>query len=418
MIPEPLPIRRMDQIFDVISQGEVGPKDPRRLYVGLEDIQKGGGGFVSHLNPSESLSMHLRFESGDILFGKLRPELRKSISVDFSGYCSTDIIVLRPKDGIDSSFATHVASSDIVFRRAISTSAGMGMPRTKWSKLSDLEIYCPNEETQCYIGRILDDTGIAQSTTKQLIRKLEMMREGMLNDLLTYGVDDNGLLRSYETHEFVDSPLGPIPESWSIETMDTACSVITDGEHQTPPRTSEGVPLLSARNVHNSKLVLDKLDFISEDTYDQLCQRIRPSHGDVLISCSGTIGRVSVVPEGFPFHLVRSVAIVRPRAGIPPHYLEMALQGHKSQSQIGGLVGRTAQGNLFQGQISRIMIPVPTQVECERIVNSLSPINRRIGSESILLEKYQKLKYGLMSDLLTGRRRVPEPSPADMEVPA
>jgi len=83
-----------------------------------------------------------------------------------------------------------------------------------------------------------------------------------------------------------------------------------------------------------------------------------------------------------------------------------------------GLVGRTAQGNLFQGQISRIMIPVPPQMECERIVNSLIPLNRRIGSESMLLEKYQNIKIGLLNDLLTGRVRVTTPAPDGVEVAA
>jgi type I restriction enzyme, S subunit len=54
--------------------------------------------------------------------------------------------------------------------------------------------------------------------------------------------------------------LGELPDSWVAASVDQLCPVVTDGEHRTPPRTDEGVPLLSARNVLNGDVVLEPID--------------------------------------------------------------------------------------------------------------------------------------------------------------
>ena len=423
MIPEPLPIRRMDQIFDVISQGESGPKDPDRLYVGLEHIEKGGGRFVSHLNPSESLSMHLRFEPGDILFGKLRPKLRKSIAVDFSGYCSTDLIVLRPKDGIAPSFAHHLARSDIVFHHAISTSVGMGMPRTKWSQLSDLEVYCPNEETQCYIGGILDDSETVISTSKQLIGKLEMMQEGLLDDLLTYGIDEEGNLRSPETHDFVDSRIGSIPESWSVANLENFLSrPPKNGYSPVEGDGSSGIGMLGLGCLTASGFQPNQIKKAPE--WNDKFESALLSDGDLLMSRSNTralvglagiyrdIGTACIYPD--------TMMKLEANDRTSNQFLEYLLRCEQVRRRIQNLSRGTSgsmkkiNGNIVQNFLVAIP-PLPEQI---RITGRIQAIDCRINLEAIFLEKYRKIKLGLMNDLLTGRVRVPTPAPDSVEVAA
>jgi type I restriction enzyme, S subunit len=69
-------------------------KDPRLPYIGLEHMAQGKPFLIDTALSSASVSTNCVFEPGDILFGKLRPNLKKSIRVDFPGYCSTDILVL------------------------------------------------------------------------------------------------------------------------------------------------------------------------------------------------------------------------------------------------------------------------------------------------------------------------------------
>ena len=101
--------------------------------------------------------------------------------------------------------------------------------------------------------------------------------------------------------KFEKTKLGLLPKDWKMVTAEEISTRITDGEHITPPRTESGVYLLSARNVLNGKLSFEKVDYVSEETYDKISKRITIEEGDVLLSCSGTVGRSCVVPKGIKF---------------------------------------------------------------------------------------------------------------------
>ena len=68
---------------------------------------------------------------------------------------------------------------------------------------------------------------------------------------------------------------------------------------------------MSARNIQNGYLSLTKVDYIPEEEYQRIIKRCHPEYGDVLISCSGSVGRVSKVPKNLKFTMVRSVALVK-----------------------------------------------------------------------------------------------------------
>ena len=158
-----------------------------------------------------------------------------------------------------------------------------------------------------------------------------------------------------------------LPGGWIWASVDQLTSVITDGEHITPRRTSEGVLLLSARNVLNGRLALDDVDYVPEDEYERIAKRIAIQAGDVLLSCSGTVGRSCVVPAGLRFTLVRSAAVLRPVVMLAD-FMTYNLQSPLGQSQIDDRKTQTAQANLFQGKIRQLVFALPPLAEQARIV--------------------------------------------------
>ena len=78
-------------------------------------------------------------------------------------------------------------------------------------------------------------------------------------------------------------------KGWELKTFNELSYMITDGEHTTPRRTSEGIYLLSARNILNHSLQLEDVDYIDQEEYDRIAKRVIPQEGDILISCSGSV---------------------------------------------------------------------------------------------------------------------------------
>lgn len=148
---------------------------------------------------------------------------------------------------------------------------------------------------------------------------------------------------------------------WPEMTMLEVTEKVTDGEHITPLRTSNGIKLLSARNVKNGFIDLDEdVDFVGPEEFERIRQRCDPRQGDVLISCSGTVGRVTTVRITEPFTLVRSVAMVRPNTSIVnADYLEYYLRTEHAQRHINRSANKSSQANIFLGPIKKLPILVP-----------------------------------------------------------
>ena len=165
-----------------------------------------------------------------------------------------------------------------------------------------------------------------------------------------------------------------IPESWKWLRLDQIATVVTDGEHKTPRRVSKycGYYLLSARNVLNGRIQLSDVDYVDEEEFLSISKRCNPVRGDVLISCSGTIGRCTIVDDDNAYVMVRSAAMVR--ALIVPEYLMYCLQSAFLQEQMRKNAKQTAQANLFQAAIRNLVLPVPPLEEQKRIVEKLHKV--------------------------------------------
>lgn len=153
-------------------------------------------------------------------------------------------------------------------------------------------------------------------------------------------------------------------KDWDLKTFEEMSVLITDGEHSTPKRTKEGIYLLSARNILNHSLQLKDVDYINRDEYLRIAKRVVPKKGDILISCSGTIGRCCSVPDSLQLQMVRSVALIRFKEVINPIFAEYMITSDYLQEQINSSKTMSSQANLFQGKIRKLkgFLP-PTELQ-------------------------------------------------------
>lgn len=160
-----------------------------------------------------------------------------------------------------------------------------------------------------------------------------------------------------------------LPHGWQRIKCQDICSKITDGEHATPRRSESGFYLLSARNVTNDGIVLEDVDFVPLDEFERIRSRCDPNIGDILISCSGSVGRVALVDKDNTYSMVRSAAMIRPvPKGLSNAYLTMLLRSPYLQAQMRQRSKQSAQANLFLGAISNLVLVLPPEPEQHRIV--------------------------------------------------
>ena len=202
--------------------------------------------------------------------------------------------------------------------------------------------------------------------------------------------------------------IGLIPDEWKVQNLAEISKKITDGDHATPKRTAQGYYLLSARNIQNGKIDTRDVDYVGLSEFQRMKLRCNPEAGDILISCSGSIGRVAVVPAGLECVLVRSAALAKIDSRLADGiFIQFWLQGHTAQRQIASSVNQGAQPNLFLNHIERLACPQPPLHEQQAIAQALSDVDALIAALDRLIAKKRDIKQATMQQLLTGKTRLP-----------
>jgi type I restriction enzyme S subunit len=286
---------------------------------------------------------------------------------------------------------------------------GSAQPGLNLGDVEVMRVAFPPIAGQRRIAEILDTLDEAIRKTEHLITKLKQMKQGLLHDLLTRGIDENGELRDPELHpeQFKKSPLGRIPKAWSAVKLEDVSEFVTSGSRGWAAYyATEGALFIRIGNLTRDhiNLRLDKLIFVSPLSSGER-QRTRLKAGDLLISITADLGIVGIVPGGIgEAYVNQHIALVRISAEKANgrwigHYLSgpVAQQAIRRQNDSG------AKAGLNLPTVRRMLTALPPRVEQDGIASRIDCIDQRIVVEENELQKLKLLKQGLMEDLLTGR---------------
>ncbi|WPL18373.1 Type I restriction enzyme EcoKI specificity protein [Thiorhodovibrio winogradskyi] len=266
-------------------------------YVGLEHLAQGFPAFVGRGTESDIKSSKTAFKIGDILFGKLRPYLRKGTQADFEGISSTDILVFRAAEICESDFLKYLIHSDEFIGHAQSTTSGVQHPRTSWPSLREFRLSLPPLPEQKKIAHILSTVQRAIEAQERIIQTTTELKKALMHKLFTEG------LRNEPQKQ---TEIGLVPKSWEVLTVQdlvdrNILDKPIDGNHgEIHPKVSdfvpEGIPFIMASDLKGGSVNLKTCNFITKERADRLRKGFSLP-GDVLISHKATIGETAIVPE-------------------------------------------------------------------------------------------------------------------------
>ena len=152
------------------------------------------------------------FKSGDVLFGKLRPNLAKVASPNFSGVCSTEALVLRPNSKMNSDYLKYSMLEQSFIEDVVSSTYGAKMPRASWSFIGSKIIHVPSIEDQKHIVSSLKERiskiDEAKQKTEESIKKVKNYRSSLITEAVTGQLD----IESWKNRSMADSRLDKIEE--------------------------------------------------------------------------------------------------------------------------------------------------------------------------------------------------------------
>lgn len=378
--------------------------------VELEHVEPETGRLLGWDSSGAQASIKTSFKQGDVLFGKLRPYLRKYAIAPFDGICTTEILAIHPRDGqSDSRFLFHLMQGDGVFATVEALSYGTKMPRVSWTDLSDIVLGVPPLPEQQKIAAILTAVDDKLDVIARQIEATQTLKRGLMQTLFSQGVgiqDTNGHWIPHA--EFKDSELGEIPAGWDVKPLEALAHSITVGiaTSTTEHYVQDGVPLIRNQNIKEDFLDMSDLLQISAE-FDAKNKSKRVEGSDILTVRTGYPGVSCVVPDGLGRLQTFTTLITRPnRQLVNAHFVSRYFNSPQGKGLMLHQAAGGAQQNINAGNLKKLLVPLPSLSEQEQIADVLAAIDRKLRSLFSKREHVQNLKRGLMQKLLTGEWRV------------
>lgn len=290
----------------------------------------------------------------------------------------------------------------------------VGNPKLMNGVMADIELLLPeNKPEQTRIAQILSTADAAIAQTEDLITKYQRIKTGLMQDLLTKGIDEHGNIRSELTHRFKTENGLRVPEEWEVTIIGTCLEGIEQGwspdcEGEPAPTGEWGV--LKTTSVTWEGFNEDENKKLPENLFPKKQYEIK--NGDVLMTRGGPNSRVGVVAfvKETRSNLILCDKIYRliPKVKLLPEYLAIALSSSTTQRHLSNLKTGMAesQTNISQKIVESLSILVPSPIEQQRIIDKLNGIDKMLKQNQRSLNKFQSLKTGLMQDLLSGKVRI------------
>ena len=321
-------------------------------------------------------------------------------------YCiGRGLTAIRFKNGIDTNFGWHLLSYWAPSLHVVAQ--GSTFEAIGKQELANLQVADIPLPEQHRIAEILDTIDEAIQKTEALISKLKAMKQGLLHDLLTLGLDKNGKLRDPKAHpeQFKNSLLGRMPKDWGINPLEKLAEVdrgkFTHRPRNDPRFYGGAYPFVQTGDIAEAEGDILRKYSQTLNNSGSAVSREFPKN-TIAITIAANIADTAILgqPMYFPDSIVG--AIVRPPNNV--RYVELCIR--RAKRILNAHAPQSAQKNINLEDLRPLLIPTPTSEEQNQIGDMYDAYSNRVQSEEQYRDKLKLQKKGLMHDLLTGKVRV------------
>lgn len=398
------PTITLADLADLISI-QVDPRDqPKALYIGLEHVGSGRFTRISGGIAADVQSSKFAFRKGDVLYGKLRPYLDKAVLADQDGMCTTELLVLRAREGVDPHFLVAVVHCQAFVEHAISGTTGAQHPRTSWHRISEFELPNFSLEERAKITNLAWVTHNSLLACEEAIEAGSHLKRVAMQELFKKGLRKVGQ---------IETEFGLVPENWKPMALDDCATVQTGVAKGRKFSDAEmvDVPYLRVANVQDGHLDLAEMKEIHIRRSE--VERYRLQTGDVVLTEGGDFDKLG---RGFIWRGELDLCVhqnhvfaVRPdRASLLPEFFAYLAQSSYGKAYFLKVAHKTtnlACINSTKLKAFPVLIP-PTLDEQQEIVDILDALDRSNGFQKRKLAVLEDLSQTLLRKLISGQTRV------------
>ena len=421
-VPEHWNVKRLKNVVHLTERKVESDETHPLLYVGMDNIESWVGRILPIDPEVVPTGTANKFETGNTLFGKLRPYLAKACNPNFDGLCSTELLVLRSV-AIDRRVLLYLLLCDGFINLVDSSTYGSKMPRTSWDFVGSCLVPIAPPTDQLAIADFLDretsrlDTLVEKK--RSLIARLKEKRTALISCTVTCGLPPNAALAAgldpQPKLKFTGIEwLRDVPEHWEVKRLRRISDVITVGVVVNPSNyvADEGVPFLLGGDVREFHIDTTKCKRCLVDVSNGPLRKSRLAAGDLVVVRVGYPGIAAVVSQDLEGANCASMMIVRRNRRFVSQWLAYAFNSQPGRDQIDLVQYGAAQKQFNISHAVDFTFPFPPLSEqyaiAEFLDHETGKIDNLVETIETAIGRLHEYRASLITDAVTGKIDVTE----------
>jgi type I restriction enzyme, S subunit len=390
----------LGDICELVSKQVDPAAMPEATYLGLEHLATGRLLPISAGTASDVTSHKTAYEAGDVLVSKLRPYLDKAALAVKPGVCTTELLPLRAKEGIDPRFLACVVHRPDFVEHAMTGVTGAQHPRTSWGHLSRFGLPVIATEQQAAVADLLWKIHDLLVTVEATLVAATHLKDAAAIEVFARGLRREAL---------VESAIGPVPKSWDVVALGQLGRL---GNGSTPKRSvaafwEEGsFPWLTSAKVYDRKIVAAD-QFVTPVALRD-CHLPVLTPGAVLVAITGqgkTLGHCAEL------HIEATISqhlayVQTDTEQILPQFLRYYLETQYEYLRQVASGGGSTKGALTCAFLRTLLVPVPSLREQRDVVTLIGTLERTIEIQAEKQHQLERLMRSLLEPMTSGQIHV------------
>jgi len=373
----------------------------RLLQVG--DI--GVGEFINKTNKyisektAEDLNVSFVIPGKDILISRMPDPVGRACIAPYlpqKYIVAVDISILSVKPEYNIHFLKYALNNRHTLNKVRQQSAGATRVRVSRTNLEKIQLDIPQLQEQTAIANILSTVDEAIQKADEAIKKTERIKQAILQKLLTEGIGHK---------EFKETKIGRIPKEWDVKRIE---QVTNKSGKIDPTKSDNEFQYVDISSIDNQTYKIINASKINKDNAPSRARKHIRKRNIIYATTRPYLRNIALVPQSLDNQICSTgFCVMEPDENIISSYwLFYNVTTNRFNKRIEGKMKGATYPAVNDSDLYEELIPIPSVKEQNRITDILNDFSKKIDLEIRRKQTLEKIKQGLMDDLLTGKKRV------------